>query len=174
MSYLVIEIATNKHISTAGARAELADPLPATLRVVNLGRAFDPANERWDATANDVVPLRPPVPSAVVVTYDPVVGPGTPKTVFQVGDEIGIRVEIQNGQQQIVTTFNGQFPIPVMHYDPVLGRFTGTVRRLLLNFVNGVALRTFTGFTASGDYGVDDRVSQLARVPAPYIITVVE
>jgi hypothetical protein len=61
-----------------------------------------------------------------------------------------------------------------MRYDPVLKLFTGPPRRLKLDFVSGIATRDFAGFAESGDYGIDERVSVVAKVALPLIISVLE
>src|SRR5204863_3512237 len=112
------------------------------------------------------------IPLALVETFNP--DSNAPGTVFDKGAAIGIRVTIQDGAGHTVDSFSGEFAIPVMRYDAAFRQFTGTVKRLKLTFKGGIAERIFDGFTDSGDFGVDSRVSDLARIPEPYIITGVE
>jgi hypothetical protein len=113
-------------------------------------------------------------PLAIVKTYAAADALKTEKKQFNVNEAIGVDAQIKDAAGNIVTSFNGEFAIPIMKYDPVQKQFIETVKRLKLTFTNGVASRTFTGFDASGDYGVDSSVSDLARIPQPYIITIVE
>lgn len=131
----------------------------------------------YDAEADTFTAPPAPVdarPFAHILLYDPTASPRAMKTTFMVAEQIGIDVTIKDAQGNTIRDFSGQFGIPIMPWNPVTLSFEGPVRRLGLNFVNGFASRTFSGFDSSGDYGVDDRVSNLARVAEPIIVTVIE
>jgi hypothetical protein len=136
-----------------------------------LGRLYDRERDLFI----DKPPLVDPRPVAEVVLYDPRDLAKTLKLSWQINEEIGIDVAIKDGQGRVVTDFNGSFGIPIRPYDPNSRTFVpGGVRRLGLEFIAGIATRTFRGFSESGDYGVDERVSDLARVLEPLIISVTE
>lgn len=130
----------------------------------------------YNAGTDTFAPPVDPRPLAEVNTFDPTDEEETTKLEFDINEDIGISVTVKHPvTQQVVTAFNGQFAIPIMEYDPVQSMFTRTVKRLKLEFVNGVASRTISGgFDKSGDYGVDERVSNLAKVVNPVRITVAE
>lgn len=121
-----------------------------------------------DAKAADVRPL------AEVLLYVPGDKDKTLKTTWMTGEPIAIEVSIKDAQGQIVTAFNGSFGIPILGFDPLQQRFGAPVRCLKLDFVDGVATRDFAGFAQSGFYGVDSRVSTMAKVAQPLIVTVWE
>jgi hypothetical protein len=134
-----------------------------------LGKIYDKATDTFiDPKTLDVRPI------ATVLIYDPADKNKTLKTQWLINEQIGIDVTVSDGQGNIVTAFNGTFGIPVMRFDPVRNQFSGPVRRLKLDFINGLATRLFAGFAESGDYGIDDRVSTLAKVVSPLIVTVLE
>jgi hypothetical protein len=61
---LIIEKSSNRHYSTAADASELADPMPDSMRVVDLGRPFDALTERWNLDTSEVEPIPAPVQSA--------------------------------------------------------------------------------------------------------------
>ncbi len=136
-----------------------------------LGKLYDRERDLFV----DPPPVIDPRPIAEVVLYEPADLTKTLKLNWQINEEIGIDVTIKDGQGRVITDFNGSFGIPIRAYDPFSRTFVaGGVRRLGLEFIAGIATRTFRGFSESGDYGVDERVSDLARVAEPLILSVTE
>lgn len=131
------------------------------------GKTYDRATDTFTAPVD-------PRPLADVLLYDPADATKTMKLEWMVKEPIQIEVTLKDANGKTVTGLSGTFGIPIMRYDAVMQRFAGVVRRLKFDLVAGVASRTFDGFTESGDYGIDDRVSPIARIAAPLIITVME
>lgn len=151
--------------------------LPADMMDVT-GRVDGPwVGKFYDARTDTFTePVKPPDvrPIAHILLYYPGDSPRVHRTVFQVNEQIGIDVTIKDEAGNILTDFAGDYAIPIMTWNPVLGKFEGPVRRLGLSFRGGFASREFNGFETSGDYGVDEWASSLARVSEPIIVTVIE
>ncbi len=131
---------------------------------------------KYDKATDSFIDPKPPDvrPLAYVLVYDPNDKNKALKTSWRVGETMGLDVTIKDQDDNILTAFAGDFGIPILSFDPWLDRFTGTARILALTFVDGVATRTDLVFSASGEYGVDDKVSALARVASPVKVRVLE
>jgi hypothetical protein len=98
----------------------------------------------------------------------------TPRSIFGMDEPVGVDVEIQDAEGKRVKEFTGVFNVPIMKYDPVSLKFTETIKRLKFEFMEGFASRTIDSFPSSGDFGIDQSVTSLARILSPVIITVWE